>query len=96
VLGIKTDNIFMDDNLYYKMSFHYLHEILSKVNDYDTVILFGHNPSFSEITSSLVRGGCDFMPKCGIVSISFNIKKWSEVKQNAGHLKYFLKPEQVL
>ncbi len=97
VLGIAMDKIVMSDNLYFKMNYHYLLEVLSGVNiGTDTVMLFGHNPSFSEITNNLCRGGCDTMPKCGIVSISFNIQKWSEVKQNAGHLKYFLKPEQVL
>jgi phosphohistidine phosphatase len=94
---IKHEMIRMHSNLYHKMSFQCLHEIFSIVNeDTDTIMLFGHNPSFSEITNILCAEGCDFMPKCGVIGIKFNIKTWSEVKRNAGKLEYFLKPEKVL
>jgi phosphohistidine phosphatase len=90
---IKHEMIRIHSNLYYKMSFQCLHEIFSTVNeDTDTIMLFGHNPSFSEITNILCVEGCDSMPKCGIIGINFNIKTWSEVKRNAGKLEYFLKP----
>jgi phosphohistidine phosphatase len=94
VLGIEPANIIMSDYLYFKLNYHYLQDILSGINDKtESVMLFGHNPSFSEITSNLCRRGCDLMPKCGIVNISFNVDKWSEVKQKDGKLEYFLKPE---
>ncbi len=97
VLGIMPEKIILDTNLYYKMSFNYLLNFLSKTaNDINSIILFGHNPSFSEIPDNLCKEGCDFMPKCGITGISFNIKKWSELKPGTGKLEYFLKPEQIL
>ena len=97
VLGIKPEKIIPDTNIYYKMSLNYLLNLLSKTeNDIDTIMLFGHNPSFSEIPDKLCKEGCDFMPKCGIAGISFNITKWSELKQGTGKLEYFLKPEKVL
>jgi hypothetical protein len=79
------------------MNFHHLPEILSLVSeDTDSITLFGHNPSFTEIADSLCKEGCDFMPKCGVIGISFNIKTWSEIKHNTGKMEYFLKPEKVL
>lgn len=97
VSGIKPENIILDSNLYSKMSFNYLKSLLSKTaNDIDSIVLFGHNPPFSEIPDLLCKGGCDFMPKCGIAGISFNIKKWSEIQPGSGKLEYFLKPEKVL
>lgn len=97
VLGIKPENIILDSNLYFKMSYKYLSTILSETgNTIDTIILFGHNPSFSDITNSLSKKGCDSMPKCGIAGISFNIKEWSDLKQGTGNLEYFIKPEKVL
>ncbi|MBK7628089.1 MAG: histidine phosphatase family protein [Bacteroidales bacterium] len=97
VLGIKPEKIVPDTNIYYKMSFNYLMDLLSRTeNETDTIILFGHNPSFSELPDSLSKEGCDFMPKCGIAGISFNIKNWSEIKLGTGKLEYFLKPEKVL
>jgi len=95
--GIEPEKIIIKPNLYYKMNFHYLHEILSlESEDTDSIILFGHNPSFTEMANSLCKEGCDFMPKCGVVGISFNIRTWSEIKHNTGKMEYFLKPEKAL
>jgi len=95
--GIEPENIIINSNLYYKMNFHSLQEFLSLVSeDDDTITMFGHNPSFTEITESLCKEGCDFMPKCGVISISFNIRTWSEIRHNTGKMEYFLKPEKVL
>ncbi|MCX6326900.1 MAG: histidine phosphatase family protein [Bacteroidia bacterium] len=95
--GIDPEKIIINSKLYYKMNFHYLLEILSMVSeDCDSVTLFGHNPSFSEIANGLCREGCDFMPKSGVICISFNIRTWSEIRHNTGNVEYFLKPEKAL
>jgi phosphohistidine phosphatase len=93
--GIIADNVIMNSNLYYKMSLQNLPAVLSIVNeDTDVVTLFGHNPSFTQITNNLCRGGCDFIPKSGVVCISFNIMTWSEIGRNNGKMEYFLIPEK--
>jgi len=95
--GYKNENIIINTNIYSRLSFHNFHEILSHVKEEtDTLTLFGHNPSFSEIADILCSEGCDFLPKCGIAGISFKISTWSEVRRNTGKLEYFLKPEKVL
>jgi phosphohistidine phosphatase len=97
IFGVKPETIILDNNLYYKMNYHYLLSLLSEVEkDIESVILFGHNPSFSEISNSLSSNGCDFMPKSGVAGISFNVKTWPEVKYGTGKLEYFLKPEKIL
>ena len=94
---IKHEDIRIYSNLYFKMNFQNLYEIFSIVNeDADTIMLFGHNPSFTEITNSLCMEGCDCMPKCGVVGISFKIMTWSEIKRNSGKMEYSLKPEKIL
>lgn len=91
--GIEPEKIIINSNLYYKMNFQYLLEILSHVSeDINSITLFGHNPSFTEIADTLCREGCDFIPKCGVIGISFNIRTWSEIRINTGKMVYFLKP----
>jgi phosphohistidine phosphatase len=90
---IKYDKIVIDSDLYFKMSFQHMQDIFSRIDkDTDTMMLFGHNPSFSEISNSLCIDGCDFMPKCGVAGITFNVDTWSGIKRNTGKLVYFLKP----
>jgi len=94
--SIEPEKIIMDNNLYFKMNFQYLVEMLSSVsNSNESVTLFGHNPSFSEISGILCKKGCDFMPKCGVICISYNVKSWTEIKQHQGKMEYFLKPENL-
>jgi phosphohistidine phosphatase len=88
-----SGSIVLDDNIYYRFNLHTLHEILSKVKEEEnTVTLFGHNPSFSEIVSILSAGECNFMSKCGIIAIEFNVNLWTEITQNTGNVVYQLKP----
>ena len=79
------------------MNFNYLHEVLSAINEEsDSITFFGHNPSFTEMAGVLCRGGCDFIPKSGVIGISFSITRWQEIKRNSGKIEYFLKPEKTL
>ncbi|HEX7493501.1 MAG TPA: histidine phosphatase family protein [Bacteroidales bacterium] len=95
--GINPDKIILNNNIYYKMSLQNLPAVLSVINeDSETVTLFGHNPSFSQIANSLSKDGCDSMPKSGIICISFNIMTWSDIGRNNGKTEYFLKPDDVL
>ena len=95
--GVEPDKIIVNSDIYYKMNLRYLPEILSKTGeDCNTVMMFGHNPSFTEIANSLCSEGCDFMPKSGVVGISFDIGSWPEIRQKSGKQLFYLKPEKDL
>jgi phosphohistidine phosphatase len=90
--GIKPEHVFVDSNLYNKMNINYLAELVSsKGNKSKIITLFGHNPAFTEIADTLCSKGCDFIPKSGVVCISFDIKNWRELKHHSGQMEYFLK-----
>lgn len=93
--GINAEDLIMKNEIYHSFAFDKLPAIFSELcEETETITLFGHNPSFSDITNSLCKEGCDVMPKSGVVCISFNISTWSEIKRNSGKLAYFLKPEK--
>jgi len=96
-LGINSDDIILNSSVYNKMSLKNLPIILGGINeDSNTVTLFGHNPSFSEIANSLSVEGCDYIPKTGIICISFKIRSWSEISRTRGKTEYFLKPDKSI
>lgn len=96
-LGIDPDEIIVNSDIYYKMNLRHLPEIISCTGENsETIILFGHNPSLTEVAGSLCIEGCDFIPKSGIVGISFNAGTWKEIRQKKGKREYHLKPENVL
>jgi phosphohistidine phosphatase len=95
VLGINPDNIMIYSNIYYKSGIKVLFDLLPKIDDsFDTITLFGHNPSFTEMPDRLCTKGCEFLTKTSIVCISFQARKWSEIKVDTGIQEYFLKPEK--
>src|SRR4030042_152884 len=93
--GIKPEEIRIESNIYFKTGIKHLFEMLSSVGDeIDTVTLFGHNPSFTEMPDRLCKTGCEFLTKTSAVCISFPIRTWSELKPDSGKQEYFLKPEK--
>jgi phosphohistidine phosphatase len=91
--GTGYDKMITDIRLYDNTDLEKVKMILTeKGDDIDTVTLFGHNPSFSEIANGLSKNGCDFIPKSGIVCITFNVKSWAAIKPKTGKPEYFLKP----
>lgn len=93
--GINPDTVKTDSNLYYKAGIKMLFEILAAIDDQtDTITLFGHNPSFTEMPDRLCREGCEFLTKTSVVCISFRTKTWSGIKPDSGKLEYFIKPEK--
>jgi phosphohistidine phosphatase len=92
--GIDADKIILNSNIYFKMSYRNLPDIISTIDEAtDTVTMFGHNPSFTEIADNLSKEGCDSIPKTGIICISFKIIAWSDLGRKKGKIEYFLKPE---
>lgn len=96
-LGVDPDEIIVNSDVYYKMNLSHLPEIISCAGENsDKIILFGHNPSLTEVAGSLCIEGCEFIPKSGIVGISFNVLTWKEIRQKKGKREYHLKPENIL
>lgn len=58
------------------------------------IMLFGHNPGISNVCNELSKDtDFDNIPTCSIVSFSFDIKHWQELKNNSGNLNYFQFPK---
>jgi phosphohistidine phosphatase len=91
--NIKSEDVILNSKIYQGLSLKNLPEVLTAIGEEkETITLFGHNPSFSDMADDLSKEGCDPLPKTAIACISFNIKTWSEVARNSGKLEYFLKP----
>lgn len=95
VLKYKPDNVILKNELYTDPNLNVLGDILSEMDDsVDTVVLFGHNPSFTELADRLSKNGCDFLPKAGIVCLAFRTDTWNGIVRERGTVEYFLKPEK--
>lgn len=97
VFGSDPDKIILKNKLYTNANLNSFAEIIEKQSDdINSIIFFGHNPSFTEIPDRLSRDGCDFLPKSGIVCLSFKSQTWKGIARERGRIDYFLKPEKAL
>lgn len=88
------EKIVMSDSLYFGTDLMKITLLLSEAaENSDTVTLFGHNPSFTEIPDTLSKTGCPNVPKSGVVCLSFDLNNWSEISRKSGKVEYFLKPD---
>jgi phosphohistidine phosphatase len=60
---------------------------------HETVLLAGHEPSFSETVSLLIGGGHVRMPTAAIACIEFELERWSDVKAALGRLEWLVTPK---
>jgi len=95
--GIDFEKIIINSNMYFRIDEKSFVSILRLIDeDVNTISLFGHNPSFTDLASYFCKEAFDVIPKSGVVCLSFNVKTWSDVKPDSGNLLQFLKPKKVL
>ncbi len=95
-LAYPTHEIMVKDALYNEMSPEALLYLVRQVDDrYQSIMLFGHNPAFTDFASHLVRGFDQDIPKTGIVGIQFQKNSWKNVSKGSGKLEFFEYPKRV-
>ena len=77
-LGLKPKDIVVDDRLY-ATDPETLLAVIGGLNDkMKCVMLFGHNPEFSELAHQLF-GEISTLPTCAIVQFTFETKSWAGI-----------------
>jgi len=71
--------------------------LLNIVNQFDDslskIIIFGHNPGFTDLAENLTGEYLGNIPTCGICKVEFQTDSWTEIGFDSGVLKYFDYPK---
>ena len=65
-------------------------------DDLDTVMIFGHNPTFSELCHYLDNSFRDYLATCARVKIELDIAEWIEIHRNCGRCIEHIYPKKFL
>jgi phosphohistidine phosphatase len=60
----------------------------------DSVMVFGHDPTFTEFARHMLSGLEEPMPKCGVVGIAADATTWMKVTPAVSKKEYFLHPSR--
>ena len=77
-IGYKPKDIVVDDRLYASDADDLLAVIRALDRNLNRVMLFGHNPEFTDLAHRLSSEFIE-MPTCAIVEFNFDTKAWSDV-----------------
>jgi phosphohistidine phosphatase len=92
VLGFPKEKIKTDKTLYHADEEDILSVIRTIRDQYNTVLIFGHNPGLTDFVNSLSRDEAMHIPNvptCGLVAFSFETDSWQRVDFGNGKFLLF-------
>ena len=63
-------------------------------DNFNSVMLFGHNPGFTNLANVLTGETLGNIPTCGIIKINFDVASWQEVMPGTGDMEFFDYPKR--
>ena len=95
-LGIAKEAIEIKREIYEAFTGDLISLIQALPNNIDTVLIFGHNPSFTSLTNMFSSNYIPNVPTCGISQVEANINSWNQFNEQTASLKNFYFPKQFL
>ena len=94
VLKTNYDEIVVREAIYGSFGLDALIHLLREMgDDRQTVMLFGHNPSFSLLVNHFSGSNRGFMPKTGVACFEFDADRWEDISKSNAEMAYFLNPD---
>jgi phosphohistidine phosphatase len=87
VFGLSSDKVYIDDGFYESSVDYCLEKIMSTDNAVHTLMIFGHNPDFTELACHFLKNQLTGLPTTGTVKLTFAADSWSKIDPStvSGH-----------
>ena len=93
-IGFPIKNILKEPSIY-EGSFYNLNRIIEQLNnDLSTVLIVGHNPTFTTLIDYYTGSSIGNLPTLGVAIITFELEEWETLSSTTGTLKQFIYPKQ--
>ena len=97
VLGYPAKKIVQKKRLYGGLEAADFLELVKTLDDKQTsVMLFGHDPDFSETAQYLTKGFQDTLPKCSVLGVAVNSTSWSTIQPGRGKIEFYEHPQGLV
>ena len=85
-LGYDRSEIMTDESLYFSGTGSMLELLENLDDDYQKVMIVGHNPAMTSLMNILSGSSIDNMPTCAVAVINYPMTSWSELRSTDGQL----------
>ena len=87
-------NEIVKDKAIYHASESTLLRVVQEVNDHvRSLMVFGHNPGFTDFANALAHANIENIPTCGVFACSFDVIHWKDVEFGKGRQLFFDYPK---
>ena len=93
-LGLDGEDFFIRDEIYEAIPQRIINLINTLPEKYSTVMLFGHNPTFTSVANMFSTDYIANLPTCGIVGIQSSASHWPEFSEKNAYLDAYFFPKQ--
>ena len=95
-LGYSKKKILVNESLYSSLHPQEFLKILRAIDDkHQSVMIFGHEPSFTQFAQFAVEGFEQIMPKCGVMGFDVDSMSWRKMSPGNGRLQFFEHPQKL-
>jgi len=94
-IGMKPTEIIVEDDLYTFNSEQLLDAIKTFPDDYEKIMVVGHNPAVTDITNFLSGSEIDNIPTCGVAILKLSVDSWKDIEKNTAKLSRFDYPKKL-
>jgi len=64
-------------------------------NDLNSIMIVGHNPSFTYLANLFLENPMDYLPTSGLVSINFDTSKWEDILLAKRETNFVIYPKML-
>lgn len=88
-------DLILNSNLYFNESKFFNFDLSKIPNDYNKLMLIGHNPGIHAFSEKFQNKRILKFPTSGIICLKFNLNNWSDLNNSIGELLYFQFPSNL-
>ena len=92
--GYPENDIIINNTIYGAGPYQLLDIVKDQDDLYHSIMLFGHNPTFTTFANMLSNENIFNVVTCGVVRIDFNIQNWVDIDYGSGSMIYYEYPKK--
>lgn len=94
-LGYPEDKIIISKQLYHASAEKLYDQFFDLSDDINTMMMVGHNPTFTNFANQFLEEKIDWLPTSGIVSITFKTDFWINLPMAARQTNFVVAPKEL-
>ena len=93
-MGLVENDIIIDRTIYGAGAQQLLELVQDQDDLYKSIMLFGHNPTFTSFVNLLTGNNIMNVVTCGVIRIDFEFSSWTNIDFGSGRLVYYEYPKK--